>query len=508
MRSVIPVREMKSMTAGVRASFSFSEFIFPFLFFPNFLMPENDPEIYEFGEYRLNVGEHELICQSGKTPDSLAEKPFQTLVYLVRNSKRLVTKDELLSAVWPDTFVEENNLSKAVYTIRRHLSKAGGPDKYIETVPKHGYRFIAAVTRVGGGGDPSPVRPVPGKPSSAADERTVNDNRAKAFDLYIRGKVKARIENAEETDAAINLLEKAVSLDPGLAEAYAQLARAYNTKAFKFAAGSERGRLYENAEVAVEKALVLDPELAEAYFARGLVLWSDAKGFPHEYAIKAYTRSLELDPDNDETHHQLSIVYAHVGLMEEAHRSLGRTLELNPNNTMARFRVSNYLAWQGKFAESLAVLKTIPRQVSPMLVDRIRAELLIQLGRDKEALDIVDARLKDEPTDAAGSFTSVKALLFAKAGERERSVDAAHHCVEIGKGFGHFHHTEYNIASSYALLNEPETALRWLKSAAANGFPCYTYFGVDPNLDNLRQFTPFIEFVEKLRRHWSKYKNK
>ncbi len=111
-----------------------------------------------------------------------------------------------------------------------------------------------------------------------------------AYDLYVRGKIKAGSENIEDTENAIKVLEAAIAIDPFFAPAYAQLARAYNTRAFKFSAGPKRKLLHENADVAVEKALSLDPNLAEGHFARGLILWTNTKGFPHEQAIRAFKR--------------------------------------------------------------------------------------------------------------------------------------------------------------------------------------------------------------------------
>jgi DNA-binding winged helix-turn-helix (wHTH) protein len=82
------------------------------------------------------------------TNGALPEKAFQTLVHLVRHGGTLLTKEELLLAVWSDTIVEENNLGKAIHAIRRCLGERTGEQKYIETVPKHGYRFVAEVRRI------------------------------------------------------------------------------------------------------------------------------------------------------------------------------------------------------------------------------------------------------------------------------------------------------------------------------------------------------------------------
>ena len=455
-------------------------------------------ESYEFGNFRLDVGEHKLMRLDGTTKGSIPEKAFQTLVHLVRNSGTLLTKDELLETVWRDVVVEENNLVKAIYAIRRFLDDISENPKYIETVPKHGYRFVAKVKRTEGGGHSNG--------DSAQERKKGSTIRSPAYKLYLRGKVKAGNVKRDETEAAIKLLEEAVAIDPNFAEALAQLARAYVRMAFNFSEGADRKRFLENAEVAIEGALDLKPDLAEGHFARGLILWTHTKGFPHEQAIQSYKRSLESNPNADETYHQLSMVYGHIGLLEEALVTVRRAIEINPNNTMARFRVSNYLAWQCKFDEALSVLKTVPRDVSPFLVDRIRAETLIQIGRSAEAEAIVDRYLESHSTDEGGSFASVKALILAKNEERKRAHDAIGRCSGMGKGFGHFHHTAYNIASAYAALNEPEKAVKWLEAAADDGFPCYTYFEVDPNLENLRAHPRFRELMSGLQKQWKRFK--
>jgi eukaryotic-like serine/threonine-protein kinase len=82
------------------------------------------------------------------TPLSLTPKVFDTLVCLVRNHGRLLTKDELLKGVWPDTFVEEVNLAVNVSTLRKMLGEGPQDGRYIVTVPGRGYRFVAAVQKV------------------------------------------------------------------------------------------------------------------------------------------------------------------------------------------------------------------------------------------------------------------------------------------------------------------------------------------------------------------------
>jgi DNA-binding winged helix-turn-helix (wHTH) protein/tetratricopeptide (TPR) repeat protein len=100
--------------------------------------------LYEFGPFRLDPGER-LLARQG-TPVALTPKAFDTLLLLVENSGHLLKKEELLSRVWPDVFVEEVNLAQNISLIRKALDGKGiDGEHYIETVPKMGYRFIAPV---------------------------------------------------------------------------------------------------------------------------------------------------------------------------------------------------------------------------------------------------------------------------------------------------------------------------------------------------------------------------
>jgi TolB-like protein/DNA-binding winged helix-turn-helix (wHTH) protein len=106
-------------------------------------MPLVDKEIYQFDRFVLDPVERILTCDG--SPVSLTPKAFDTLICLVRNQGRMVTKDELLRQVWPDTFVEEINLAVNVSSIRKALGESPQECRFIATVPGRGYRFVAEV---------------------------------------------------------------------------------------------------------------------------------------------------------------------------------------------------------------------------------------------------------------------------------------------------------------------------------------------------------------------------
>ena len=107
--------------------------------------------LYEFGPFRLDPDKQALLREDQPVP--ITPKAFETLLILVRHSREVVTKDELMKAVWPDAFVEEQNLSQNIFTIRRALGETPEDRRYIVTVPGRGYRFAAQVRTLREGGE-------------------------------------------------------------------------------------------------------------------------------------------------------------------------------------------------------------------------------------------------------------------------------------------------------------------------------------------------------------------
>jgi TolB-like protein/DNA-binding winged helix-turn-helix (wHTH) protein/Tfp pilus assembly protein PilF len=106
-------------------------------------MPPPATETYEFGPYRIDAAER--LLYRGETVISLPPKVTSTLLVLVQNAGRMVDKDVLMKAVWPDTFVEEGALTRNISLLRKTLGDTGEQAVFIETIPKRGYRFLAPV---------------------------------------------------------------------------------------------------------------------------------------------------------------------------------------------------------------------------------------------------------------------------------------------------------------------------------------------------------------------------
>jgi pimeloyl-ACP methyl ester carboxylesterase len=120
-------------------------------------------EILRFGPFVLDVDEHALTRDG--VPIALSPKLFDLLRILAASSGRLIEKDALMKATWPDSVVEEGNLTKGIFLLRRALGDTGEARAFIETVPRVGYRFVAPVVRTGAPAATGPATPERGNPA-------------------------------------------------------------------------------------------------------------------------------------------------------------------------------------------------------------------------------------------------------------------------------------------------------------------------------------------------------
>src|SRR6185369_3042139 len=109
-------------------------------------MSAQPKNIYEFGEFRLDT--QERILSRGNEPVEITPKGFELLWILVENQGRLLEKEELMEKIWTDSFVEEGSLTFNIRQLRIILGDDAHEPKYIKTVRRHGYRFIADVRQI------------------------------------------------------------------------------------------------------------------------------------------------------------------------------------------------------------------------------------------------------------------------------------------------------------------------------------------------------------------------
>jgi TolB-like protein/DNA-binding winged helix-turn-helix (wHTH) protein/Flp pilus assembly protein TadD len=125
--------------------------------------------VYEFADFRLDAGKRLLWRADAEVP--LTPRVFQTLLYLVEHHDTVLDKERLMEAVWPDSIVEENNLTQNISTLRRVFGETPGSRRYIATVPGRGYRFVAKIKTREADAGPQPQR-IPEAAIAPAEKRT------------------------------------------------------------------------------------------------------------------------------------------------------------------------------------------------------------------------------------------------------------------------------------------------------------------------------------------------
>jgi serine/threonine-protein kinase len=315
-----------------------------------------------------------------------------------------------------------------------------------------------------------------------------------AYDLVLRGRYQLAAGNdSRRLDSAAALFTRATEVDPGYAVAYAELADALSGKLFYQGPNSA---LQERAWLALQRAIALDSTLELAWSTRAALDFTRESGWQIKEAIRDLRHALRLNPSSARTHGRLGAVYDHAGLTEEALAEFRTAVSLDPADAFARPRIGRTLWYAGRYEEAVGEFGKMDRETWA------KAVVLQHLGRHGEALDVL-RRLA--PDSSAWSLdidvNSTHALVLASQGRRVEALKfASLATAQVPKTHSHLHHAAYNIASTWALLGEADSALAWLRQTASDGMPNYTLFVGDPNLRGLKANPAFEQFIVEQRR--------
>jgi len=345
-------------------------------------------EIFEFGEFRLDVDEHTIERIDGARNGRLTEKAFQALVLLVRRRGHLVSKDELIRFVWPDTIVEDNNLEKCIHHLRHFLGETSNGSKYIETVRKHGYRFVGNVrgVEVSGTWLPETFRTDNGKNGSAgpigdqlAEPLAESENNVGAGQRAVEKASYPFRRAVVMSGIIVALIGSMVGLGyylfirPGGGANAGELQTkrgTSNDEAHRFylmAMNLSEERGVPNVRKALEyldQAVALDDNYALAWAGKALThadVVSHSDGDPHEHyrsSMEAIHKALDIDPNLSEAYSALCnnrnrYEYDAVG----AETACKHAVELDPNSPVAHKTYANFLYSRGLFDEAIVEIK-------------------------------------------------------------------------------------------------------------------------------------------------------
>lgn len=285
---------------------------------------------YCFGPFRLDPAGYQFFCEGMPVP--LAPKGLDLLLLLVTRPGVLVSKDEIMRTLWRDVSVTDNALTQVVSDLRRALSDDSLLPRYLQTVPRRGYRFIGSVQTLTSPQASPAADSTTGPHVPVAARAGVRETSSlEAFRAFTDGRLKLEGMDGAQVPAAIADFERAIALDPRYAPAYVGLAHA---RFWIHEASRAQNRPNVDALVAAladaHRAIDLDPDFAEAHAALALMLMSAKR--PAE-AVAAGRRAVALDPGNWRNHCRLGV----AAWGAERLAAFERVLELYPDFAYAYY---------------------------------------------------------------------------------------------------------------------------------------------------------------------------
>ncbi len=464
--------------------------------------PSSAARVFRFGVYTLDEQSGELRRNGVKI--RLADQPIQVLRLVVDRSGEVVTREEIRAHLWSsDTFVSfDVGLNSAVRKLRQALGDSAENPRFVETLPRRGYRFIAPVERL----SVSTAQPVVTKsrprnrwqaaavalavtaasalaaialtrlePSGARSR--VN---ADAESAYKKGLVAAGAQTADGYTKAAKYFEDAVVRQPDFAEAYSRLAEAHMQLLF-FGAVPPR-EVVPRAEAAARRALQLDETLAPAHRVLGTILqnyywrWDEAKA--------EFRRGVDVQKNADERHRTVGQRLIREGRFDEAAAQFELARQADPLSPVSFIQAGTFYRQVGQHDRAVTTLRQAI-DIAPTYA-RTHFQLgitLLQMGRADEAIGAFEAA-----TGLSGGnqrFQACVGIAYAAAG---RLADARRMLDELETRARHEYVSAFGIALIYDALGDKAAALsaferayqdRAVELAQMTEYPPFTTIGFD-----------------------------
>ena len=445
----------------------------------------------------------------------LQPQPFEVLVALLEQPGAVVSRDQLIARLWPRGVVEyDMALNSAVRRLRLALGDDAEVPRYVETLPRRGYRFVgtlepieqsmltapgataargasrhwrvasaaglalcACAALVAFGGSAGPRQATATASASTSPE-------AAALAVLARQHLLRRGEG--DVAQARLLFQRAVQRDPRLAEAWAGLASAWWLEAREGRVDPALGD--RSAYDAATRALALDPQQVEALLRMAnLTAYRGDRDAADDYLRRAAVAS----PDHPLLLAMQASQAASVGDLERAIELQRRGVFADPASAVQHANLASWLYLRGRYEEAAEVLADM-RARAPVsaFVDHMQALVLLQRGHVEEAI-----RAADRVANRVERLHA-QALAYSAAGRERESRAALEELERIAVGSD-----AVLVAQAYAYRNEPDRAFHWLDVAMAN----------DPQLCGRdacgHEFELRSPLLETLRRdpRWSAY---
>lgn len=411
-------------------------------------------------------------------------QPLQILEELLARPGELVTREQLIARLWPKGVVDfDTALNSAVHRLRTALGDHAETPRYIETIPRRGYRFIGRLdppTVASQETGTAPVAPVPGPAQTAPPrargwplaaallliavasagvwtsrvevagmetEGSGGSGVAQANERYLRAQFFFHRRSPGDVVLARKYYEEAIQLDPGFASAWAGLAGTYWIDTVQGRLPREQG--LPKVREAAERALAADPGIAEAHL-RLAGYWS-LVGDPRKQA-EHLRRAVELEPDNPMVLVARASEKQMEGRSDEAIELQRRAVEADPLSVVTRYNLASLLYLAGRLEEAeIELLEVRQLNPSPGYSNETLARIMILQGRLGEAVDLAEGWQEGPVRQSILAMAWHGLGQAAKAEAALRALTASPRSEDLVR-----------IVEVYAFHGDMDEAFRWL----------------------------------------------
>jgi DNA-binding winged helix-turn-helix (wHTH) protein/Tfp pilus assembly protein PilF len=462
----------------------------------------------QFDGWRVNRVSGE-ISRDGRT-SRLPQQPLRILVQLYDHAGEVVTREQLVKILWPAGVVDfDNGLNVAIRKLRVALDDVGDTPRYIETLPKVGYRFLVRP----GEGTRTPVAATPAagrRPgargwalfaivlvvvgavfwwstqnnTSPQNTRHVPSLRAK--ELYLKGIQERARRDVNPTHAALAYFEAALKEDPDYAQAWA--AYGFTITGTIMRQMNPPSEALPKAREAVERALELEPDNVEGRVLMIHVLMDHEKNFPA--AAEAVERARAVGQGSAHFWHYSAMWNGQLGRVDAALEDMRRARELEPMTLLFTANHAFILVNGRRYEEAIDLLRPIVEPNPGFTLGRsVLGRALMATG------DLQGAREQLEGRTEYGLMQADLALVYLKLGLRDEAMRELERIQANGrKGFG----VAYDEATIYTAMGDLDRACERLEKALTDGSVLINWMRLDPRMDALRGRKCFAEVERRL----------
>jgi eukaryotic-like serine/threonine-protein kinase len=317
-----------------------------------------------------------------------------------------------------------------------------------------------------------------------------------AYELYMRAVDRSMCFNKFDLNNAIEMLERAIDLDPDFAEAWGLLSIVCCQIGMHL---EPDPKWFARAEQAVNRTLELDPINCNALCSRAWISWSPGRGFQVRPALRAFNSAVKINPNFYAAHAYRAAIFFHYGFHELGMEDSTEATIVAPEFALA-YASKGFIA-QYEADYELAdhwynqALAREPGLVHANIQRPLPHIYLGNLGKAREALHRAQQMIPGEP-----QLTACEALILASEGNFKRAEELADEAATSKRSVLHLHHMIHTVAEVFALCGKADKAVAELKRAAEIGLPNHRAYENDAHLRSIRNHPEFLALMRELRR--------